>query len=439
MGLWPEGDKTYEPGFYMVYSSITVSLFIFGHIFFQVVNVYFIAHDLKSIVATSYLLLIEILGGVKAYYLIKNLKILKERMIIFKSDWFQPRNTQQRNLIEPTIYLWKTVYKVYLSMCFGGNTFWAIYPMMDKSEEKRLPFLGWYPYDYKKSPYYEITYVYQVIGICYLTTVHVNVDTLISAFNVYTSCQFDMLTDNIRNLANVAQRATNDVYHNMLRCVDHHKNILRFIESSTKFFNWILFWHLLISGVSIGLTMFQLTAVVPLSNEFYSLLSYGLAITIQIFMYCWFGNEVQAKSSNLPYAVFESDWTDLSEEIKKKLLFFTMHLKPVQISALNLFYLSLDTYMRINPNREFRGITDLLNFSYSTRKQSIRTEIFSGSQICPDFSSTSSKKREIRFYFNASTIFLPKLKVVPILPEKVVPELKFSRDHKFSLTLPDLK
>ncbi|KAJ3663593.1 hypothetical protein Zmor_007840 [Zophobas morio] len=347
MGLWPEGDKTYEPGFYMVYSSITVSLFIFGHIFFQVVNVYFIAHDLKSIVATSYLLLIEILGGVKAYYLIKNLKILKERMIIFKSDWFQPRNTQQRNLIEPTIYLWKTVYKVYLSMCFGGNTFWAIYPMMDKSEEKRLPFLGWYPYDYKKSPYYEITYVYQVIGICYLTTVHVNVDTLISAFNVYTSCQFDMLTDNIRNLANVAQRATNDVYHNMLRCVDHHKNILRFIESSTKFFNWILFWHLLISGVSIGLTMFQLTAVVPLSNEFYSLLSYGLAITIQIFMYCWFGNEVQAKSSNLPYAVFESDWTDLSEEIKKKLLFFTMHLKPVQISALNLFYLSLDTYMRI--------------------------------------------------------------------------------------------
>ncbi|KAJ3663599.1 hypothetical protein Zmor_007846 [Zophobas morio] len=347
MGLWPEGDKTYEPGFYMVYSSITVSLFVFGHIFFQVVNVYFIAHDLKSIVATSYLLLMEILGGVKAYYLIKNMKILKERMIIFKSDWFQPRNTQQRNLIEPTIYVWKTIYKVYLSMCFGGNTFWAIYPMMDKSEEKRLPFLGWYPYDYKKSPYYEITYIYQVIGICYLSTLHVNVDQLISAFNVYTSSQFDMLRDNIRNLANVDQTSSNDVYHNMLRCVEHHKNILRFIESSTKFFNWILFWHLLFSGVSIGITMFQLTAVVPFSSEFYSLLSYGLAITVQIFMHCWSGNEVQAKSGNLSYAVFESDWTDLPEDIKKKLFFFTMHLKPVQISALNLFYLSLDTYMRI--------------------------------------------------------------------------------------------
>ncbi|RYA65258.1 hypothetical protein DD592_27925, partial [Enterobacter cloacae complex sp. 2DZ2F20B] len=53
------------------------------------------------------------------------------------------------------------------------------------------------------------------------------------------------------------------------------------------------------------------------------------------------------QSSNLSYAVFESDWTDLSQDIKKKLLFFTMQLKPVQISALNLFYLSLDTYMRV--------------------------------------------------------------------------------------------
>ncbi|XP_063925970.1 odorant receptor 42a-like [Zophobas morio] len=330
MGLWPEGDNTYKPGIYMVYSSITISLFVIGHIFFQMVNVYFIAHDLESIVGTSYLLLIEILAAVKAYYLIKNITILKERIITFNSDWFQPRNTHQRNLIEPAIYFWQLVFKMCVCMSFGCNAFWAIFPMIDKPEERRLPFLGWYPYDYKKSPYYEITYLYQVTGIC-----------------VYTSCQFDMLADNIRNLANVDESFTDSVHHNMLKCVEHHKNSLSFIEKSTKFFSWILFWHLLFSGVSIGITMFQLTMVVPLSNEFYSLVSYILAITLQIFMYCWFGEEVQAKSSKLSYAVFESDWMDLSEEIKKKLLFFGMHLKPVRISALNVFYLSLDTYMGI--------------------------------------------------------------------------------------------
>jgi hypothetical protein len=38
--------------------------------------------------------------------------------------------------------------------------------------------------------------------------------------------------------------------------------------------------------------------VAPLSSEFYSLLSYGIAIILQIFMYCWFGNEVQVKVSH---------------------------------------------------------------------------------------------------------------------------------------------
>ena len=34
-----------------------------------------------------------------------------------------------------------------------------------------------------------------------------------------------------------------------------------------------------------------------MSSEFYSLVAYGLAITTQIFMYCWFGNEIEVKVS----------------------------------------------------------------------------------------------------------------------------------------------
>ena len=36
-----------------------------------------------------------------------------------------------------------------------------------------------------------------------------------------------------------------------------------------------------------------------MSNEFYTLFSYGVAITVQIFMYCWFGNEVEIKVKNV--------------------------------------------------------------------------------------------------------------------------------------------
>jgi hypothetical protein len=52
--------------------------------------------------------------------------------------------------------------------------------------------------------------------------------------------------------------------------------------------------------------------LVPFSNEFLSLLGYGIAITVQIFMYCWFGNEVEVKvkqsqTSNSPAIEFVRD------------------------------------------------------------------------------------------------------------------------------------
>ncbi|KAJ3663628.1 hypothetical protein Zmor_007871 [Zophobas morio] len=44
----------------------------------------------------------------------------------------------------------------------------------------------------------------------------------------------------------------------LIECVLHHKIILSFVEGC-KFFNWIFVCHLIINGVAIGITMFQLT------------------------------------------------------------------------------------------------------------------------------------------------------------------------------------
>ncbi|RZC40730.1 7tm 6 domain containing protein, partial [Asbolus verrucosus] len=115
-----------------------------------------------------------------------------------------------------------------------------------------------------------------------------------------------------------------------------------FAQNSNQFFNWIV-----LSAISIGMTMFQLTVVALFSSEFYSYLFYANAIVVEIFMYCWFGNEVEVKSSRFLYAVFEADWTEASLEVKKNLVFFTLRCqKPIKVSALNLFYLTLNTFMK---------------------------------------------------------------------------------------------
>ncbi|KAJ3663650.1 hypothetical protein Zmor_007888 [Zophobas morio] len=343
LGLWPKG--TYRLGPYMVHMIILVTLFLLAHIFSQTVNIYFIRTDLAAITGTVYVLLVEVLVVFKVYYFVTNMGMLKQLLKDLETDLFQPKNSVQIGEIETSIWFWKIIYKAFLYMCIGTNMFWAAYPLLDKSTSgKRLPFLAWYPFDTTKSPAYEITYIYQIASVGFITTVHVNIDALVAALNVFSGNQFDILCDNLRNLHKLGA----SVFDNFVYCVEHHQAVLSYIDKSNKFLNWILLVQFFVSAFSIGITMFQLTLVVPMSNEFYTLFSYGVAITVQIFMYCWFGNEVEIKSNKVTYAAFECEWPDFSEDLKKSLLFFTLSsLKPVKLSALNLFFLSLEAFMRI--------------------------------------------------------------------------------------------
>ncbi|RZB40796.1 7tm 6 domain containing protein [Asbolus verrucosus] len=102
------------------------------------------------------------------------------------------------------------------------------------------------------------------------------------------------------------------------------------------------------SAVCLAMALFRLVLVTPSSFEFYTLLCSMASMIVQIFTYCWFGNEVEIKSDQIAYAAFESDWTKQTLQAKKILIIFTIRTqKPIKLSTFNLFYLSLTTYMAI--------------------------------------------------------------------------------------------
>lgn len=70
--------------------------------------------------------------------------------------------------------------------------------------------------------------------------------------------------------------------------------------------------------------------------------------TFDIFMIMYFGNEITLASDRLSYALFESDWVDRSQSIKKKVFMFGEFLvKPQQMVLLQLYPLTLDTFTRV--------------------------------------------------------------------------------------------
>ncbi|CAH1373574.1 unnamed protein product [Tenebrio molitor] len=94
------------------------------------------------------------------------------------------------------------------------------------------------------------------------------------------------------------------------------------------------------------LVMLSLTTI--FSATYFMLLSYQTAIFIQIFLYCWFGNEVTIKSAMLNSATYNWRWYNYSSSYKKDLMFF-MHRtqKPIVLLVGNIFPINLNTFTSI--------------------------------------------------------------------------------------------
>lgn len=101
-----------------------------------------------------------------------------------------------------------------------------------------------------------------------------------------------------------------------------------------------------------------------MSGEFFTHLSYIVGLTTQILLYCWFGNEVEIKvscqdekpvlffsqqSSKTLSAVYEAKWVGQPQSVTKNILIFGMRCqKPIKITAINLFTLSLETFIAVS-------------------------------------------------------------------------------------------
>ena len=227
LGLWPDGDDTFKPGFYVVYGGILVIL-AGCHLLSQIIKLYLVRDDIEALAGTMYITLTLLLAAIKTSFVIVKMRSLKKCFVTLRTNsLFQPKNHQQQQLIQRNVDFWKIAYKIFLSACLGFNLFIAV-PILMNSGDKNLPFLAWYPFRTDFSPVFEITYVYQFAFTSYLTLSCLFVDALVCVFNMYIGCQFDLLSDNLKNFF-TKDDTFSEARRNLRRCIIHHQEILTYV------------------------------------------------------------------------------------------------------------------------------------------------------------------------------------------------------------------
>ncbi|KAJ3663325.1 hypothetical protein Zmor_007616 [Zophobas morio] len=293
VGLWPNGSQNYRHNLYGVYAF--TSIIIPGaSIFFQIMNIFYVYDDLEALSSTVFITVASLQTLVKMCIFVKNIGLFKKLIQLLNGNQLNPKNESEIKIVKPLLKFWKAIYLIYCSTALLSVCVITVIPMFSKSESKKLPFAAWYPYNYTVSPLFELTYLYQTSCAWFITVANIHMDTIIVALMVYIVAQCDILRYNFENLTNSGEKF-HDVNKTIVGFVKYHKNILSFAEDSNKFSEVIIVLQLFTSTFILAATMFELTIVSPVSKDGLLRIMYGSAMTCQIFMYCWFGNEIETK------------------------------------------------------------------------------------------------------------------------------------------------
>ncbi|XP_064212330.1 odorant receptor 4 isoform X3 [Tribolium castaneum] len=220
--------------------------------------------------------------------------------------------------------------------CFFNFSFTVI---MEQGSQRRLPLSGWYPFNTDKSPAFELVYIYQILTTWIGGMGNISMDTFISGIIMAISSQLSILNNALKNITK---------NNELVRCVFHYRIIIKFSDEVIYLFNTCLTTQFIVGVIIVCISMFQMSLVPVLSFQFVAMLLYQMCILLEIFLWCFYGNEVMLKSDQLTQAAYMSDWTKSPNHFKQNLLFFMTRTQfPLKLYASGYFTLSLETFKAI--------------------------------------------------------------------------------------------
>ncbi|XP_052566396.1 odorant receptor 63a-like [Culex pipiens pallens] len=132
-------------------------------------------------------------------------------------------------------------------------------------------------------------------------------------------------------------------------CIKHHTRALKFLGGINQIFSPVLVAQVFTSTSIICVIAFHTSAnASERDSQTLVMILYLIAAFYQLLQFCWYGQRVQNESLQLPNSVYECDWYKCSKKFKTTLHILLLDVqKTVDISAYNMFVMSLETYLSI--------------------------------------------------------------------------------------------
>ncbi|GAB1860534.1 Odorant receptor [Camponotus japonicus] len=261
----------------------------------------------------------------------------------------QPKNSTEKMILKMHIRKAKWSTLSFLIMSYTTATGFVIAPIILglSKNEWILPTKSYVPYSISETLPYVATYLQQIASLFYAIMLNVSFDSLVYGFTIHACGQIELicrrLTNNIR--ASVNFQKDSDSTASIEECVRHHILVHTLVRKVGALFIWTVMVLFFFSLIILCTSIFLISKTKLFSIEFLSLTLYFSSMMLQIFFYCWYGNELELKSKSIANSIYFSNWTlTTSYERRSLILIMINSQKGLTFSNNRIFALSLDTF-----------------------------------------------------------------------------------------------
>ncbi|XP_015608389.1 odorant receptor Or1 isoform X2 [Cephus cinctus] len=222
--------------------------------------------------------------------------------------------------------------------------------------ERILPVKVWLPYSLSSLTSFSLSYLYQIwvsMLAAFMATAN---DTYITGLMIQICAQLDILKYRLLSLprsGDSERNANSSVSQKEIilkMCIRHHNHIIKVAATVEETFSSIIFFQCFVSTTVICVATFILLKSDFMSVEFIITLMYFPPLLFELLIYCWYGNEVTLKSTEIRDAVFEMDWIPLPVSMKKDLILVILRAgRTIKFTSAYVLTLSLDSFMAVSP------------------------------------------------------------------------------------------
>ncbi|XP_075144771.1 odorant receptor 94a-like [Haematobia irritans] len=217
-------------------------------------------------------------------------------------------------------------------------------------KEYQLGFPYWVPFEWHNPRGYWFAYFYDVLGIYVACFSNVAFDMLGCYLIFHIGLLYKILSKRFEALQEAGETEAKE---KLMKFIQLHENIKRATKECESLVSHYVLSQIVFSALIICFCGYRLQKMNIMDNlgQFFAMLQFLSVMILEIFLPCYFANEVTVNSSSLLFDMYNSNWFAYAPQTRKFIILYMEFLKkPIIIKAGGYFEIGLPIFTKVMNN-----------------------------------------------------------------------------------------